>query len=90
MSILVENEYGCAICHQKAVDEVYEGLMFGTIECERKLKFKSDLFDIPTPFRMDSQMSKGQNESLLNCDQTDIQKKRKVSFKCPGKAKQIF
>ena len=80
MSILVENEHGCVICHQKAVDEVYEGLMFGTIECERKLKFKSDLFDISTPFRMDSQMSKGQNESLLNCDQTDIQKKRKVSF----------
>ena len=60
MSILVENGFGWVLSHEKALDEIYSHIFCGNDSCstdksEAGVRFKTDLFNIFTPFKMDSQ-----------------------------------
>ena len=75
MSLVVENEYGYVICHQTALGEIYGNTNCNRMDCVRK--FKTDLFNIITPFKMDSQVKDENGESVLNSEESQEQKKKR-------------
>ena len=50
MSILVENECGWVICHEKSVEDIYTSVNIGSQGLKENLKYKADLFNIRVPY----------------------------------------